>query len=432
MERKIYQQLEAWKKRKNHKPLIVEGARQVGKTFAVKKFGADHFKEVIEINFESNKLLSNDFNGNLDPQEIVSRIEAYFQQEIVPEETLLFFDEIQANENAVTALKYFYEKAPEYHIIAAGSLLGVAMNRKKMSFPVGKVEFLSMCPLDFEEFIWALGYKKLAREIRRSFQDNAELGSHELGLKLYKEYLVVGGMPEVVAKYTETGSFIEAAATQDDILNRYAADMAKYADDEEIPKILASFDSIPAQLAKENHKFQYKIVQKGGTAAIFGQSINWLSLAGIVMKCQKIEQARIPLKAFRDLASFKLYALDIGLLLRMSGISPHGVLNDVSSDFMGGLTENYVAQALFASGTPLYYWASGGQAEIDFVMADAENKIIPIEVKAGKNTRSRSLSVFREIYQPERAVRISTKNFGFENGIKSVPLYAVFCFGQEF
>jgi predicted AAA+ superfamily ATPase len=429
MERKIEQKLLNWSKKAGKKPLVLRGARQIGKTYAVKQFGEKHFKELIVINFESNKELSSYFNDNLDPRYIISRIELFFQQKIVPADTLIFLDEIQANDRALTALKYFYENAPEYNIIAAGSLLGLAMNRKNNSFPVGKVEILDMFPMDFEEFLWATNNQMLAEEIRRCYETNTRNGSHNLAMELYKQFLVVGGMPESVAKYIETKSFIDAAEAQDGIINTYIADMAKYADHDETARIMATFNSIPTQLAKQNHKFQYKVVAQGGSSTMFGGSINWLELASIVIKCTKLSQIKSPTRAFLDLPSFKLYMNDVGLLTRQAGTLVQGILGDdnLAPDFVGALAENYVATALKSSGYDINYWTSADTAEIDFIITDKSGKIVPIEVKAGKNTKSRSLAVYKQQNKPAYSIRVSGKNFGFENDVKSVPLYAVFC-----
>jgi predicted AAA+ superfamily ATPase len=319
---------------------------------------------------------------------------------------------------------------PEYHIAAAGSLLGVAINREKYSFPVGKVNELYMYPLDFEEFLWALGYDKLADEIKKHFAtDEAMPGAlHETALELYQKYFIVGGMPAAVQSFIKTDSFLKVQVVQNDILNEYIADMAKYADAATSLKIRACFDSIPAQLAKENTKFQYKVVQRGGTATIFGEAIEWLNMANITLKCQRLEHGFIPVNAYMDLINFKLYMGDIGILTLRSEIPLQTVLSPIETDntFMGAMTENYVAQCFKANRYRLAYWQSEGKAEVDFVLQIDAN-VVPIEVKKGRRNRSKSLYVFMDKYKSEYAIRISKKNFGLENNIKSVPLYAVFC-----
>ena len=430
MKRKILDSLVEWKNSKERKPLILNGARQVGKTYILEQFGAEHFENVVYLNMEIEGAVRDFIETELLPPKIIQLIEVAKKQEITPGKTLIFFDEIQACERALTALKYFCEQAPEYHVVAAGSLLGVAINREKYSFPVGKVNELYMYPLDFEEFLWAMGYEKLAEEIKSRYASGEAMPDalHSVALELYQKYFIAGGMPAVVKSFTETGSFLKAQIIQNDILNEYIADMAKYADSATSVKIRACYDSIPAQLAKENAKFQYKVVQRGGTATIFGEAIEWLSLAGITLKCQRLEHGFIPINAYMDLINFKLYMGDIGILTLRSEVPLQTILSPIETDntFLGAMTENYVAQCLKAKKYRLAYWQSEGKAEVDFVL-QIDGKVVPIEVKKGRRNRSKSLGVFMEKYKSEYAIRISKKNFGFENGIKSVPLYAVFC-----
>lgn len=430
MKRKIDSELLIWKNSKGRKPLILNGARQVGKTYALDAFAKQNFDNLIYLNMEIETIFRDFLDGDISPQRIIQYLELIKNQSITPDRTLIFFDEIQACERALTALKYFCEQAPEYYVVAAGSLLGVAINREKYSFPVGKVDELSMFPLDFEEFLWALGYEKLAEEIKKHFESNEPMESalHKVALALYKKYLVVGGMPAAVKSFVETDSFLTAQVIQNNIFNEYTADMSKYADSTTNVKIRACYNSIPAQLAKENRKFQYKIVQKGGTATIFGESIEWLNFAGTVLKCQKITEGTLPIAAYAYFPDFKLYMSDVGLLVLMSRLPAELLLaeNNEDNNFMGSVTENYVAQAFVANKTPLFYWKNDNTAEVDFVIQQGVN-VIPVEVKRGVNTRSRSLNMFVKQYNCPYAIRISQKNFGFENGIKSVPLYAVFC-----
>lgn len=431
MRRKITSHLLEWKEQgPKRKPLILYGARQVGKTYIVKEFGLENYKNVVYVNFETNLSIAGDFERNISPELIINRLELYYNAKIIPGETLIFFDEIQACERALTSLKYFCEDAPEYHIIAAGSLLGVAINREKYSFPVGKVDLATLYPLDFEEYLWALGRESLVEEIKNGYQANMPLSEalHNLALELYKEYLIVGGMPAAVEAYIKNNRILDSGNEQRLILDTYIADMAKYATSAETTKIMAAFNSIPAQLAKDNKKFQYKVVQRGGSATIFGASIDWLCASGVVIKCNKIEHGFMPPSVYQVFSSFKLYMSDPGLLTLKSGISPHNILNTIEANntFVGAIAENYVAAALQANGFDLYYWESENKAEMDFVIQDGE-MIIPIEVKAGTNTRSRSVAVYCSKYNPPFTIRISAKNFGYENGIKSVPLYAVFC-----
>ena len=340
----------------------------------------------------------------------------------------MILDEIQSCERALTSLKYFCEETPEYHIVAAGSLLGVAINRQRYSFPVGKVETITLYPLDFEEFLWARGKEFLCEEIHGAYGVMEPLPEalHQEAIELYREYLLIGGMPACLNAFLSSGSFLDVPLVQNEILDNYIADMAKYASNTDSVKIRACYNSIPAQLAKDNKKFQYKVVQKGGSAALFGASIEWLNLAGVVLKCQRISQAYEPIAVYADLSAFKLYMGDVGLLTMKSGISQQTVLSGEGNTFMGAVTENYVAQQLVAKGYDLYYWESGSTAELDFVL-QKDNQIIGIEVKKGEHVRSRSLGVFASSYKSAYAVRLSIKNFGEKDGLKAVPLYAAFC-----
>ncbi|GHS92304.1 ATPase [Bacteroidia bacterium] len=330
----------------------------------------------------------------------------------------------------MTSLKYFCEDAPQYHIIAAGSLLGVAVNREKYSFPVGKVDELNMYPLDFEEFLWAMGKEFFVEEIRTHLEQNLTLSEplHKLGLDLFYKYCIVGGMPAVVNNFLKYNSFLTIQDELAKIMNEYLADMSKYATTTTSVKIRACYDSIPTQLSKENRKFQYKIAMKGGTSSIFGESIDWLLSAGIVLKCRKIEQGVMPLKGQIDFSDFKLYMSDTGLLTMHSAFPYQMIINSIEVDngFLGGLAENFVAQDFANKRIPLYYWKSGESAEVDFVVQSGID-IIPIEVKKGRHNRAISLSNFVKRYNCPYSIKISQKNFGFENNIRSVPFYALFC-----
>ena len=430
MKRKILEILVEWKASEERKPLILNGARQVGKTYILEEFGKEHFENVIYLNMEIEGDVRNFIEKEISPRKIIQFIESAKRQEIIPEKTLIFFDEIQASERTLTALKYFCEQTPEYYIVAAGSLLGVAINREKYSFPVGKVNEFYLYPLDFEEFLWALGYDKLAEEIKNHYANNEAMPEalHNVALELYQKYFIIGGMPASVKSFIKTDSYLKVQIVQNDILNEYIADMAKYADTATSVKIRACYDSIPAQLAKENAKFQYKVVQRGGTATIFGEAIEWLNLANITLKCQRLEHGFIPINAYMDLINFKLYMGDIGILTLRSEIPLQTILSTIETDntFLGAMTENYVAQCFKTKNYRLAYWQSEGKAEVDFVL-QLDGKVVPVEVKKGKRNRAKSLGVFMEKYKLEYAIRISKKNFGFENNIKSVPLYAVFC-----
>ncbi|MDR0793121.1 MAG: ATP-binding protein [Chitinophagaceae bacterium] len=430
MKRKISTSLVKWRNSQKRMPLVVNGARQVGKTYILEQFGKEHFKNVIYLNMEIERALSEFLETELSPKKIVQFLEASKGQTITAGQTLIFFDEIQASERALLSLKYFCEQTPEYHVVAAGSLLGVAINRQKYSFPVGKVDEMHMFPLDFEEFLWAMNREKLAEEIRIHYTKNESMPEalHNIALDLYKNYFIVGGMPAAIVNFIETDSFIKVQTIQNNILNEYIADMAKYADSATSVKIRACYQSIPTQLAKDNTKFQYKVVQRGGTATIFGEAIEWLVYAGIALKCHRLEHGKIPINAYVDLPNFKLYMGDIGLLTLRSEMPLQAILSPIEIDntFFGAMTENYVAQAFVAKNYNLLYWQSEGTAEVDFVL-QIDGAAIPIEVKKGLRTKTRSLGIFVKNYKPPYSIRISKKNFGFANDIKSVPLYAVFC-----
>ena len=429
MRRKIDQKLKAWQSKSGErKPLVIYGARQTGKTYAVIKFAEQVFEDFIHINFEINTRLISDFEDDISPHQIINRLEIFSGRKIKPGGTLIFFDEVQLCPRALTSLKYFAEDAPEYYVIAAGSLLGVALNREQYSFPVGKVEMLNLYSLDFEEFLWSLGLDTMAEEIRACYTSLTPLrdGLHAKAMDLYRTYLVIGGMPEVVKTYAAGQKIMDIMEIQRTILNAYVADMTKYATAGETMKILACFDSLPNQLARENKKFQYKIVQKGGSTTIFGTSLQWLSAAGITDFCYRLEHGYQPPEAYRSLPSFKVYMADTGLLANKANVLPHDVFSGRGDTFSGALAENYVAGALRTIGYNLYYWESSSQAEVDFVLQTKEG-LIPLEVKAAENVRSRSLKVYEGKYSPAMMIRVAGKNFGRETNLISLPLYAVYC-----
>ena len=429
MRREIINELIKWKDSANRKPLIVHGARQVGKTYIIKQFGKEYYDNLIYVNFETNQEMSSQISDSIDAKYIINKLELFYGEKILPEKTLIFFDEIQVNERALTSLKYFYEEAPEYHIIAAGSLLGIAINREKYSFPVGKVQMINMYPLSFKEFLIAVNRENLITEIEKHFETNERMDNdiHELCLKLYRTYLIVGGMPEVVQTYLNEEKIISTIDVQSEILMSYERDMTKYADNGLSNRIVSAFDSIPVQLAKENQKFQYKVISKGGTSAIFGEAILWLKNSGIVNQVYKVKP-ELPLEMYKDLTAFKLYMSDVGLFVNKARYPLYQIDLSISPTMisMGPLTEHYVANELRSKSYESYYWESEGKAELDFII-QKETNIIPIEVKTSTHTKSRSLDLYINKYNPAFAIRISEKNFGFENNIKSVPLYAVFC-----
>ncbi len=428
MKRKIVNWLVNWKNSKYRKPLILQGARQVGKTYSALSFGKEYYKTTAYFNFENNTELANVFNRDLNPERIIKELSARTGQTILKGDTLIFFDEIQACERALTSLKYFNENANEYHVIAAVSLLGVAVNREHYSFPVGKVDIKTLYPLDFEEFLMALDNEQFIEMIDDCFNNNTPFPFHETAMDIYRTYLVTGGMPGAVKEYIEKKDFNFVLATRKNINDSYIADMAKYATPNETTKIMAAFNSIPAQLAKDNKKFQYKIIKSGARAYDYETPLDWLKASGVIIKCYKCNEGKLPLSAYTDFNSFKVYMTDTGLLCSNFGIPSNAVLVDTPTfnDFKGALTENYVAFSLTVNGYIPYYWESNGQAEVDFLIQDKHGNIIPVEVKAADNVRAKSLNQFIKKYAPPYSIRISGKNFGFENNIKSVPLYAAF------
>lgn len=430
MYRKITAFLEAWKKNQYRKPLVLQGARQVGKTYSVLEFGRINYENVAYFNFETNPKLNRTFEENISPDYLIPILSHISGQTIVKEKTLIIFDEVQLCERALTSLKYFCEDAPDYHIIVAGSLLGVAVNRAKFSFPVGKVDMKTMYPMDMEEFMIAMGEEKLATKVRQCFETNTAMPSalHDAAMQLYRQYLVVGGMPECVLQFAQTRDYILIRNTQDTILASYLNDMSKYNNLNEIKKTRLAYDNITVQLSKKNTRFQYKLIKKGGRASEFENAIEWLCLSGIVSQVYRIEQIKKPLENYRDIDAFKIYVSDLGLLCAKKDLVANDILYmaEELNDFKGGMAENYVNVQLSINGYHTYYWESARGAEIDFVIQRNE-QLIPIEVKSADNTRAKSLKVYMETYDPEYAIKLSAKNFAFEDNKKTVPLYAAFC-----
>ena len=429
MKRKVMVKLLEWRKSGSHRmPLLVYGARQVGKTYVMKELGAETFKNTVYVNFEEDQKIGDYFQADISAQQLIQVLENYYNTTIVPDQTLIIFDEIQSCERALTSLNYFAEEAPEYHILGAGSLLGVALKRKKYSFPVGKVQILNMYPMDFEEYLWAKGKAMLADTIRSHFQENIVLADnlHKEAMQEYWNYCIVGGMPAAILAELHQNIPLSQNEIRQMILDSYVADMTKYATAGEGVKIFAAYDSLPAQLAKNQKKFQYKLIQSGARASQYGDSIDWLVRAGIVQKCSKCTQGLMPPSAYQDLSSFKLYYSDLGLLSARTGFTLQNLLRPESDLFRGVYAENYLACTLKANGYELFYWESDGTAEVDFLIL-REGKLIPVESKAGTHVKAKSLSVYREKYAPEYAIRVSGRNFGMVDGVKSVPLYAAFC-----
>ena len=436
MYRKVSEYLKHWKASKYRKPLILQGARQVGKTFAVLEFGRQHYDNVAYFNFQTNPSIAATFEENISPSYLLPILSHISGQTITRGNTLIVFDEIQLCERAVTSLKYFYEEASEYHVIAAGSLLGVAVNREKYAFPVGKVDRYTMHPMDMEEFLLALGEKELADRIRYCFDENIPMPQalHEAGLKLYRQYLAVGGMPEAVARFIDTGDYLQVRHVLETIQMDYLDDMSKYQESSnEIKKTRLTYGTIAVQLSKKNTRFQYKIIKTGARAAEYENSIEWLVSAGLLSRIYRAERIQKPLENYKDIDDFKIYLSDMGLLAAQKGIRAEDIffMDEELADFKGGMTENYVNTQLVCAGFKPFFWRNDkGTKEVDFVIS-MNGKLIPVEVKSGEHTASASLNEYVGLFIPPYSLRISEKNFGFENQIKSVPLYAVFCIRDE-
>jgi predicted AAA+ superfamily ATPase len=430
MKRHLEEKILMWNGRQKPLPLMLTGARQTGKTYLLKAFCKENFEKTVYLNFAETPEYMQFFKPSLNPERIVSNMELFFNQKIDIQKTIFFFDEIQDCEEAIASLKYFAEAETCYRVVTAGSLLGVKINRIKTSFPVGKVQFEYLYPMDFEEFLWATGENFLADEIRKRFDTNTQLSGiiHNKALQLYLTYLCTGGMPAVISRFIETGNDLVLFDRQitDDIITGYLADMTKYADKVSSVKIHKIYRSIPDQLAKTTTKFMYKLVEEGSNKEKYQSAIDWLLQANMLLPCVKVSLPQSPLSAYRNENMFKLYLSDVGLLVSLSRINFNEIIQEQAIIYRGHITENYVAQTFFTHGLDLYYWESGNMAEVDFVL-NLQTGIIPVEVKASNNVRSRSLQVYAEKYKPDYAIRISSRNFGFENGIKSVPLYAVHC-----
>lgn len=430
MYRKITEYLKAWKTSPHRKPLILQGARQVGKTYSLLEFGRNEYENVAYFNFETDPNLIKTFAESIDPDYLLPLLSRIGKQTIIREKTLIIFDEVQLCERALTSLKYFCEKAPDFHIIVAGSLLGVAANREQFSFPVGKVEIKTLYPMDFEEFLFALGESELIIQIRSSFENDTQMpfALHEAAMAYYRQYLVVGGMPECVEKFLRTQDYLLVRHTQAMILTSYLNDMSKYNTQNEIKKTHLVYDNITVQLSKKNTRFQYKLVKKGGRASELENAIEWLALSGIVTRIYQVENPQKPLENYRNIDAFKIYVSDIGLLCAKKEIIAEDILFRSSelNDFKGGMTENYVCLSLMANEHRCFYWQSNRNAEVDFII-QRNGRIIPIEVKSADNTKAKSLNEYIKAYKPDYAIKLSGKNFGFEAGKKTVPLYAAFC-----
>ena len=432
MKRLIEEKLIEWENSLSRKPLLIYGARQIGKTYSMLEFGKEYYANVVYCNFENTMDLHTIFERNLDPERIISALSAMYNTEISKGNTLIIFDEIQACERALTSLKYFQEQANDYHIVAAGSLLGLSINRSSYSFPVGKVDMLTMYPLTFEEFLLATGNKKLISLIKEAYNNFSPFALHEKAMDLYRTYLIVGGYPAAVQKYIDTGDFNVVRAEQGSLSNAYIADMAKYSTPSEMIKSIEVYNSLLSQLSKENTKFQYSIIGSKARAKDYETSLAWLKSANVVLYCQRVSEGKYPLSLYEDYTSFKAYYSDVGLLTMRMAIAPNVILEqyNLSDKMRGMMAESFVAEQLVANGFSLHYWTSGNSAEIDFVI-QKDGYTIPLEVKSSDNVKAKSLQTYIKKYSPKCSIRISSKNFGNENGIISIPLYAIFCLKDE-
>lgn len=425
MKRTLYNDLINWKNAPNRKPLILQGARQVGKTWLMKSFGQNEFERVAYLNFESSERLKSMFSADFDIKRVISVIEIEVGYKIQPEKTLIIFDEIQEAQKGLTALKYFYEQAPQYYVMAAGSLLGVSLQRNT-SFPVGKVDFLRMYPMSFFEFLENTGQGILKDHLTEKNWLVVDV-FHEKLVELLRLYYFIGGMPEAVDHYRQYEDINAVRAIQDKVLLGYENDFAKYAPIEIVPRIRLVWQTLISQLAKDNRKFIFGQIRKGGRAKDFEAAINWLVDAGLVLKIQAVEKPVLPLNAYVNIDAFKLFLLDTGLLNAIAKVDAKILLekNAILTEFKGALTEQFVAQQLNINHT-LYYWtAPNATAEVDFLL-QRHNEIIPIEVKAEENLKSKSLKVFTEKFKPTQAIRTSMSRFREQDWMTNIPLYGIY------
>ncbi len=426
MYRIALEKLYKWKKSKRRKPLIIEGARQVGKTWLMKEFGSQAYTDTVYINFDSNARMAELFSSDLNTERLIMGIELYAGKKIVPEQTLLIFDEVQEVPRALSSLKYFYENAPQYHIICAGSLLGIALH-EGTSFPVGKVDFLNLFPLSFREFLTATAGEQFAELLDK--QDYQMIAAfRQTYIDALKQYYFVGGMPEAVQSFAEDKDFNEVREIQKRILTAYEQDFSKHAPIEIVPKIRMIWNSIPSQLAKENKKFIYGLIREGARAKEYEAAMLWLCDCGLVHKVSRVNGTGIPLKAYEDPKAFKLFVVDVGLLGCMTGLRQGTLLdgNGLFAEFKGALTEQYVCQQLKTlDDIGIYYYTNDrGSCEVDFIVDNGE-QIVPVEVKAEVNLKAKSLKSYCERFSPETAVRTAMTDYRQGDWLINLPLYAI-------
>ena len=425
MKRFLMDDLLKWKNKIRRKPLIIRGARQVGKTWIMKEFGRLYYKNTVYINFDNNERMKQVFSLDMDIKRIISALKIEVGKNIDPDDTLLIFDEIQEVPQALSSLKYFYENASEYNVIAAGSLLGVALHAGT-SFPVGKVDFLNLYPLNFKEFLCAVDQTGLAELLESGDYTTINAFSSKY-IDLLKHYYYVGGMPEAVQTYLETDDMFEVRNVQKALLDYYSNDFSKHAPKEIVPRIQMVWQSIPMQLAKENRKFMYGIIREGARAKDFELAIQWLIDCGLILKNTRVTKPGMPLIAYMEMNAFKIYMLDVGLLAAKGNLDARTLLegNKIFEEFKGALTEQFVAQQLAASKNELYYYSKeNSSGELDFILQQAQY-IIPIEVKAEENLQAKSLRAYCDKYKPEIAIRSSMSNYREQDWMTNVPLYAL-------
>jgi predicted AAA+ superfamily ATPase len=431
MKRKIYEELLAWKTSDTEKALMIMGARQIGKTYIIDEFCRAEYKNYIHFNLFDRADIVSIFKEDINTSAKIEKVELLIGQKLDQDDTVIFFDEVQESEDVIASLKYFVESPVNYHIICAGSLLGVKIRRFSKAFPVGKVKMLQMYPLDFEEYMEANDEEPLVDEIKRCFSKNIPMveALHEKCLKYFHTFLCSGGMPEVVAHMIEVkGDVLLFDSTKlADIRNAYISDMGKYIlTPLEKTRIEAIYNSIPLQLGNTSGKFQYAKAKKGARGRDYESALDWLVSSNMVYKCNIVTTALMPLKGYENDAFFKLFLNDTGLLVNLLGIRLADIMLDTDFNYKGVITENYVASQFVAKGLPLYFWKSNNTAEVDFLL-DTPEGIVPVEVKSGKTTVSPSIRVYSEKFHPNYVIKISAKNFGFTGEVKSIPLYAVFC-----
>jgi len=423
MERNAIKQLSAWKNNPNKKPLIIRGARQVGKTWLMIDFAKKYYKQYAYINFDGNKRMAELFGGDYDIKRILEGLSIERGLKINAQDTLIIFDEVQECPRALTALKYFYENAPQYNIIAAGSLLGLALH-EGTSFPVGKVDFMDLYPLSFSEFLLALGMDSFVKLLEENNFPTIKTFKDKYADAL-RRYYYIGGMPEVVSTFAKNQDYVEVRKLQNNILEAYAQDFSKHINTTLVTKVRMVWNSLPGQLSKENKKFIYGVMKSGARAKEYESALTWLMDCGLIYKVNRVRKPDIPLKSYEDLAAFKIFIVDVGLLSALSGLDAKTLLegNKIFEEFKGALSEQYVLQELKAAGQKdVFYWSKETSAELDFLM-QLENNIVPIEVKAETNLKAKSLKVYREEYSPAVAVRFSMSDYKKTDSIYDIPLY---------